>query len=202
MIAFLRGKLVSVQAGVVVLEVGGVGYRLHVPFSLSGNLPPAGEEVLLYTHLVIREDGLRLFGFFAEEELTVFLKILSVTGVGSKGALALLSIYSPEEIRLAISQENTSVLTKAPGIGKKIAGRIILELKEKISDTKVKKPGADREDGDGEEGERKDAIIALETLGYTRGQAGEAVEQVLAGLTEAVTATDLVKKALRLLSKL
>lgn len=196
MIAFLRGKLVSVQAGVVVLEVGGVGYRLQVPFSLSNNLPPAGEEVLLYTHLVIREDSLRLFGFFEKEEMAVFLKLLGVTGVGSKGALAMLSIYSPEEIRQAILQENISALTRVPGVGKKIAGRIVLELKEKISDVKVNKAGAA-----GEDEERNDAIVALEALGYARGEAGEAIERVLSGIKEPVPAADLVMKALRLLSK-
>ncbi|RJQ24964.1 MAG: Holliday junction branch migration protein RuvA [Peptococcaceae bacterium] len=196
MIAFLRGRLVSVQAGVVVLEVGGVGYRLQAPLSLLHRLPPTGEEVLIYTHLVVREDSIQLFGFLEEEELMIFIKFLSVAGVGSKGALSVLSIYSSDEIKQAIFHEDIDALTRVPGIGKKIASRIVLELKEKIACVSTDKVSAY-----GEKGERDDAIAALEALGYTRREASEVVEQVQSGIKEPLPAADLVKKALRIFLK-
>jgi Holliday junction DNA helicase RuvA len=196
MIAFLRGKLVFIQAGVVVLEVGGVGYRVQVPLSLLHRLPSVGEEVLIHTHLVVREDGIQLFGFLEEEELMIFIKFLSVAGVGSKGALSVLSIYSPDEIRRAILNEDVDALTRVPGVGKKIASRIVLELKEKIACVNTDKVSAC-----GKKGERNDAVAALEALGYTHREASEAVDLVQSDIKEPVPAADLVKKALRIFLK-
>jgi len=196
MIAFLNGRLADIQAGAVIIDVGGMGYRVQVPLSLINSLPEPGGQVLLHTHLAVREDDISLYGFREREELECFLKLLNVSGVGPKGALAALTLFAPEELGQAIVNEDLPALTRVPGIGKKTAGRIILELKDKIAATALKDVVG-----------RKqpvlvaDAAAALEALGYSMLEANKGVREALAGFTEEPPVAELVRRALRLLVK-
>lgn len=196
MIAFLNGRLAAIDAGAVIIDVGGVGYRVQVPLSLINSLPEPGGQIMLHTHLAVREDDISLYGFKERGELEYFLKLLNVSGVGPKGALAVLTLFSPGELGQAIVNEDIPALTRAPGIGKKTAGRIILELKDKIPVAALTGvPGRIQA------GLLNDAVAALETLGYSTQEAHKGVKEALAGCSEEPPVAELVKKALRLLVK-
>lgn len=192
MIAFLKGRLFIVQPESVVLDVNGVGYRVHVPAPVVHRLPPKGEEVILYTHMQVREDGVSLFGFDSEETLDLFRKLLNVNGVGPKGALGVLSSITPENFIAAIMHENVSMITKAPGIGKKIAQRIILELKDKVkvSEERVFTVHSDP-------GVTADAVEALVALGYNPAEAAQAVSKAGKEKGTDIPVPDLIKHSLR-----
>lgn len=195
MIAFIKGKLADIQAGSVIIDVGGIGYKVQVPLSLQYRLPATGSELMLHTSLVVREDSFSLYGFQSENELAFFLKLLNVSGVGPRGALAILSIYTPAELGRAIAGEDIASLTRAPGIGKKTAARIVLELKDKVSDL------FDASDPRNIViGREVDALEALEALGYSAVEARRAVKEAQAGLKNPPV-EELVKNALRLLVK-
>lgn len=131
MIGMLRGKVWEIQSERLVIDVQGVGYLLTVPYGLLAKSCP-GQELVVYTHVVIREDDLSFYGFSSLEEKQLFLEMLSVSGIGPKAAISLLSTFGTVQIESAIISENLNLLTKVPGIGKKTAQRLILELKEKI----------------------------------------------------------------------
>jgi len=131
MIGMLRGKVWEIQSERLVIDVQGVGYLLTVPYGLLAK-SCLGQELVVYTHVVMREDDLSLYGFSSLEEKQLFLEMLSVSGIGPKAAISLLSTFGTVQIESAIISENLNLLTKVPGIGKKTAQRLILELKEKI----------------------------------------------------------------------
>lgn len=132
MIATLRGTVQAVGADSLVLAVGDVGVLVYVPRPLLGNLPPAGEPLLLYTHLVVREDALTLYGFGLVEQRAMFATLIGVSGVSPRLALAMLATYSPEEVRVAVAQGDTARLVRVPGIGKRLAERLVVELKDRL----------------------------------------------------------------------
>ncbi len=133
MIAQLTGKVVRVAAPVVVLDVSGVGYRVSVPLSVIEQLPADGSPVTLVTHLIVREDDLALYGFLDTSDQQVFELLLTVTGVGPKAALALLSALGGDGLARVVSTEDVRTITKTPGIGPKLAQRLVLELKDKLA---------------------------------------------------------------------
>ncbi len=195
MIAYVRGKLTDIRAGAVIIDVGGIGYKVHVPLSPQYQLLVGGSEIMLHTGLVVKDDGFYLYGFQTKNELTFFLKLLNVSGVGPRGALAVLSIYTPGELGRAIAGEDAALLIRAPGIGKKTAARIILELKDKVSGLFDE---ADPRNIIG--GRENDALEALEALGYSAVEGRRALKEALAGLEDAPV-EELVRNALRLLVK-
>lgn len=132
MIAYLRGVIIEKLPGGVVLDVGGVGYFAHLSNSSLDKLPPVGREAAIHTHLNVREDALQIYGFIARAEKELFELLIGVNGVGPKVALAILSSYDVDTLKRAIAGEDAALLTEIPGIGKKSALRIILELKEKL----------------------------------------------------------------------
>jgi Holliday junction DNA helicase RuvA len=132
MIASLTGRLAAVEKDAVVVEVGGVGFRVHVPKGLLGECGPLGSKLSLHTHLHVREAELALYGCASEDELGLFELLLGVSGVGPKVGLALLSTLSADEVRAAIASEQDNVLSRVPGIGSKTAKKIILDLKDKV----------------------------------------------------------------------
>ncbi|MCL6638894.1 MAG: Holliday junction branch migration protein RuvA [Firmicutes bacterium] len=195
MFAFLKGRLAAVESSSVVLEVSGIGYRVHVPLSLLHRLPPAGEELMLHTHLVVREDDLQLYGFSSREELDFFVKLLNVTGVGPRVAQAVLSIFHPAELARAIAVEDLASLTRVPGVGKKTAGRIVLELKDKVA-AGIGDPATVKET----DGVEADAVAALESLGYSLPEARRAVKQAAGRFKERPQVSELVKTSLSILA--
>ena len=198
MISFIKGRIDSLDDGHVVIEQGGIGFGALVPASVLTRVSP-GSEVKLFTYLQAKEDGITLFGFLALSERAVFLKLIGVTGVGPKAALSLLSTLTPEQIILAVITDDLQALSRAPGIGKKTAARIALELKDKM------RKASDAEDlGLSPQvsmptvsGPKQDAIDALASLGYTRGEAVSAVMEVY--LPE-LSVEQIIKSALKKLA--
>jgi Holliday junction DNA helicase RuvA len=169
MIASLRGRLESVGGDSAIIDVGGIGFQVFMPTSVLSTLGAPGREVRLYTHLHIREDNIALYGFASPDELRLFETLITVSGIGPKLALAMLSSLSVEQIILAIATASPDVLTMTPGIGRKTASRIILELKEKIGAGWVITPATQFAQ------ENIDVLAALTALGYSAAEAARAV---------------------------
>ena len=169
MIASLRGKLDSLAADGAIISVGGVGFRVHMPTGALTALGTPGNDVKVYTHMHVREDNISLYGFATSEELWLFETLIGVTGLGPKLSLAILSALSPEQVTAAIATGSVDMLDMVPGVGKKVASRIILELKEKIGAGWVAAPGTTLAQ------ENADVLTALTSLGYSAAEAVKAV---------------------------
>jgi len=168
-IASLHGRLAALAGDRAVVDVGGIGFAVHVPASTAAALGAIGHEVTLHTHLRVREDGVALFGFATGEELALFETLIGVSGLGPKLALAMLSTMSAPHLAIAIAAGNAEMLTVVPGVGKKTASRIILELKDKISAGLELAPAF--EPG----GEEAEVLAALTSLGYSVSEASRAI---------------------------
>ena len=197
MLYFLKGITAALEPGLAVMECAGVGYACKTTsFTLSGLQP--GKPATLYTHLSVREDGIELYGFGTKEEKRLFLQLTSVSGVGPKAALSILSTTTPSQLALAILTEDVKTLTLAPGIGKKIAQRIVLELRDKLAKeqpemnwTPVNLPAA----GEPVQGDKlSEAGAALAVLGYSPAEVQIALKGVDA---ENMTVEELIKAGLR-----
>ena len=191
MIGRIHGKLLEKRPPQIVVDVQGVGYELDVPMSTFYQLPATGAEVTLFTHLVVREDAHQLYGFASESERKAFRQLLKISGVGARTAMAVLSGLSVSDLREAVSAQDGGRLTRIPGIGKKTAERLLLELRDKL-DAVAAASAAAR--GDGQVG---DITNALHALGYNDREAGWAIKQLPAGLAVA----EGIRQALKLLSK-
>lgn len=195
----LTGKLIHTEAYLAVVECGGVGYRCTTSLTTLSCLPPAGERVTLYTHLNVREDALDLFGFYSMNELDAFKKLIGVSGVGPKSALAILSDMTPDRLALCIASGDAKSLTRAPGVGVKLAQRLILELKDKISKAELASGVGEAAVQIGADGSgMNEAAAALCTLGYSQSQAAEA----LAGLAADLPVDELIRQALKKVARL
>lgn len=196
MIGMLKGTVWNTDSERIVLDVGGVGYLLQVPAGCFAN-SKKGEERVYYTHLVVREDDLTLFGFNTYDEKSLFIQLLGVSGIGPKAALALLSVFSVKQIKSAILREDVAQLTEVPGIGAKTAKRLILELKEKIKDLDLDTSGEEPETLSGVP--NHEALDTLLALGFSRIESREVLTKVTA--KGALTTEEQVKEALRLLAQ-
>jgi len=190
MIGRITGTLIEKRPPSVLVDVQGVGYELDVPMSTFYQLPVIGSQVTLHTHLVVREDAHLLFGFGSEEERAAFRQLLKISGVGARTALAVLSGLSVADLQHAVRAEDSGRLTKIPGIGKKTAERLLLELRGKLEMTLSPDatPAAARS---------QDVLNALLALGYNEREANWAIGQLSDGLPVA----DGIRQALKLLSK-
>jgi Holliday junction DNA helicase RuvA len=171
MIATLEGILEYRGNDSIIINVGGIGFRVYVPASTLSKLGAVKGKVSLYTHLHLREDNVSLYGFASSEELALFKNLISVSGVGCKVALALLSALSPEQLVMAITSGNVDLISQAPGIGKKMAGRLVIELRGKLEKEwrEAALPLAP---------ESADAIAALTGLGYSLAEATKAISKL------------------------
>lgn len=194
MIGMLRGKVWEIQTDRLILDVQGTGYLLAVPIGLLAKLRPR-QELVLYTHVVLREDELALYGFSSLAEKEMFLQMLSVSGIGPKAALTILSTLGSAQARSAIAGENLTVLTKVPGIGKKTAQRLVLELREKFRGTAETVVADDLPAGTGVQAEALETLLAL---GFSLEEGKKALAQVQADGVLAVE--EQVKAALRSLA--
>ncbi len=190
MIGRLNGILLEKTPPQVVIDVHGIGYEVDVPMSTFFNLPALGDKATLLTHFVVREDGQFLFGFGTEGERFAFRQLLKISGIGARTALAVLSGLSVGELAEAIARQEVGRLTKVPGIGKKTAERLLLELKGKLADAL---PTAQRAADDNQH----DIINALLALGYNDREASAVMKQLPPGLST----SDGIRQALKLLSK-
>ena len=203
MIQFVHGTLSDMTEDSIVVEAGGIGYGIFVPSTCLQQLPAIGEEVQIYTYFSVREDGQSLYGFLHKEDRDMFKQLLSVSGIGPKGALGILSVLRPDDLRLAVVTGDAKSISRAPGIGAKTAQRVILDLKDKIDANDVLTHGVSLdEDGGGKtpalsaaQGPAMEAIEALTALGYSRIEAGKAVRKLK--ITEDMSAGDVLKLALR-----
>jgi Holliday junction DNA helicase RuvA len=168
-IAFLRGSLRALGGDWAVIDVNGIGFRVHMPTSTISALGAIGDEVELQTHLYLREDNVSLYGFGTPEELGLFQTLLGVSGLGPRLALAMLSAMSVEKLAMAIASASADLLSEVPGIGKKTANRIILELKEKIAAGWLAAPPPEFAE------ENTEVLAALTSLGYSVREASHAV---------------------------
>ncbi|MBN1780987.1 Holliday junction branch migration protein RuvA [bacterium] len=191
MIATLRGKLTFKSPTSVVIETGGVGFLVHIPVSSLETLGETGEDVSLYTHLHVREDAMQLYGFATQSERDLFLSLIAVSGIGPKLAQGVLSGISVEQFYRAIEHQDVAALSHVPGIGKKTAERLVLELKDKIGGTSAGGPP-----GAGLMPAAEEAVMALLSLGYKR-QKVEPVVQNLIIQDRSLSIEELIRRALR-----
>ncbi|MBK6335356.1 MAG: Holliday junction branch migration protein RuvA [Betaproteobacteria bacterium] len=192
MIGRLTGILVEKNPPQILLDVQGVAYEVDVPMSTFYNLPGTGERVALYTHLLVREDAQLLYGFGSESERRAFRQLLKISGVGARTALSVLSGLSVAELAQAVTLQDTGRLTKIPGIGKKTAERLLLELKDKLGADLSTAVGVNRAPA-----VTADVLHALLALGYSDKEAVAAVKQ----LPDGVAVGDGIRQALKLLAK-
>ncbi len=196
MIAFISGILEYTGEDSAVVDVNGVGYEIAVSADTISRMPGVGEQVKLYTYFSVTQDACRLYGFLSRDDLSVFKKLLTVSGLGPKGGQAILSVMSPDELRFAILTGDSKAITAAPGVGKKIAERIILELKDRFSDDELTAgtlQTAAPARGLAPDDPGKEAIEALVALGYGGQEAMRAVYAVLG--TESGADTETILKA-------
>ncbi len=200
MISFVQGELAEVFENSVVIDCNGMGYEVNIPLTVHEKLPRIGQRIKLYTYLQVKEDMVALFGFADREDLSVFKLLITVNGIGPKGALGILSAISTDDLRFAILAEDAKAIAKAPGIGAKTASKLILELKDKFKLEEafeasfLRKSEAVSTSG-GFEAVKEEAIQALVALGYSSTEALKAVRGV--ELTEGMSSEDLIKKSLR-----
>ncbi len=200
MYSYIKGILTETEQNRITVEAGGVGYDIFVAGSLLSELPAQGSEVKIYTHFNVKEDDQTLYGFLYKEDREMFRSLITVNGIGPKGALSILSVLSPDDLRMAIATGDVKSLSQAPGIGKKTAERVILDLRDKVakggfSGESFLEKGAAKNLAGRNAGPVSEAIDALTVLGYSRMEAGRAVGMV--NLTEDMTTEDVLKEALK-----
>ncbi len=203
MIQFIRGELVGVEEDRILVDVGGVGYGIFMSGQAMGRLPQIGREVKIYTYLNVKEDAMQLFGFLTRDDLHVFKLLIGVNGIGPKGGQAILSVLTPDDLRFAVMANDVKAISAAPGIGKKTAEKLILELKDKLhvedalehavssADTSVASTDNFRE-------VTSEAIQALVALGYGNTEALKAVKKV--EITPEMSVNDVLKQALKFIA--
>lgn len=201
MYAYLKGKLEDVSPDNIVIEVSGIGYNVKVSEGTVSRLPQQGSEIKMYTYTLVREDALQLYGFLTREDLQIFKLLISVNGIGPKGGLAILSVMDADTLRFAILSGDAKTIASAPGIGKKTAERVILDLKDKISlseslrDMGGSDPASGISESDAAGQMKQEAVEALVALGYSATEATAAVSKVQ---TDTIaSAEELLKAALK-----
>ncbi|HOP99812.1 MAG TPA: Holliday junction branch migration protein RuvA [Acetivibrio clariflavus] len=201
MFAYIRGKLEYKHNDYIVVEANGVGYKIYTSLSTIQNLEPVGNEVKIYTYLYVREDVMSLYGFLTQEELGMFELLLSVSGVGPKAAISVISSMSPSKFGLSVITNDYKSLTKAQGVGNKMAQRIILELKDKINKTELASSFSEKaQDSDEVKDNTRfsEAVSALIVLGYTASEANKAVASIY---KEDMDVELVIKNALKTLAR-
>lgn len=177
MYSYIEGIVAEIGTDTIVLDNNGIGYEIQIPIRDLTGLPHTGSTLKLHTYYQVSENAVALYGFIKKEEKELFLKLITVSGIGPKGALSLLSTLSVEDIQMAILSDDEKAIARAPGIGAKTAKRLILELKDKVS-LSIENAYSSESLVESETGVRQDAVMALTTLGYSYSQAATAVRKV------------------------
>lgn len=183
MIAYLKGEIIDVSEDNLILEVQDIGYNVKISSSVANTLPSAGNIIKIYTYTLVKEDAFQLYGFLTKDDLEIFKKVITVNGIGPKGALAILSVMSSDELRFAIIAGDAKAISKAPGIGAKTAERLILDLRDKVSledafEGAITKKNELSEMNDMANQAKNEAIEALVALGYSASDALHAIKAV------------------------
>lgn len=201
MIAFVNGIVEDLSIDNVVIDVGGVGYNVKISSGTAARLPGIGERAKLYTYTSVREDAFWLYGFLTRADLEIFKKLITVNGIGPKGALAILSVMDADSLRYAILSRDTKAISRAPGIGKRTAERLILDLKDKmkIDDEMISREIAATAEGNAfaDTPEKQEAVAALVSLGYGQAESLKAVNAVDG--VEKMDSSAILKAALKLM---
>lgn len=200
MYSYIKGILVDMEEDLIVVETGGIGYNIYTTGQTFRYLPSIGEEVKIYTYLYIREDAMMLYGFLTKDDLRVFKLLIGVSGIGPKGALAILSVMTTDDLRFAVLGDDAKAISKAPGIGAKTAQRLILELKDKLSledafEQKLANTQLKEESKNYVKGVKNEAVQALTALGYSSSEALKALDGI--EITEDTDVEDILKAALK-----
>lgn len=201
MIAYIRGELASLEEDKVLVDVGGIGYGVFMSAQAMSLLPPVGNEVKIHTYLNVKEDAMQLFGFLTRDDLHVFKLLIGVSGIGPKGGQAILSVLSPDDLRFAIMAEDVKAISAAPGIGKKTAEKLIVELRDKLSiEDALEHAVSERNvpisgQAGGNSEIQGEAVQALVALGYGSTEALRAVRQV--EITGDMEVEELLKQSLK-----
>lgn len=201
MIGYLKGELAEIKESYVVLEVGNIGYEVNLPGSAILSLPSKGSTIKLYTYLHVREDAISLFGFLTKDDLEMFKLLITVNGIGPKGALGILSSISADDIRFAVLAEDVKAIAKVPGIGNKTASKLILELKDKFKlESAFEQRLMNQAENRGSAGaeifaKRDEAIQALTVLGYSSSDAIKIINGI--DITEDMTSEEILKLCLK-----
>jgi Holliday junction DNA helicase RuvA len=200
MIAYVKGALAHIQDQAVVVDNGGIGYLIHVSPATISRLPARGTEVQLFTYMQVKEDGVSLHGFLSQEEVRLFTLLISVSGIGPKVATAILATLNPQQVMLAIVADDAAAFSKAPGVGRKTAQRIMLELRDKIKthDAWTEDSGLGQPAEALASSEKQDALDALQALGYSR---SESLRAVLETAIEDMPTEQIIKQALKKLAR-
>ena len=196
MIAWLKGELLEKRPPVLLVNVNGVGYEVEAPVTALADLPEVGEIVTLFVHMVVREDAQLLFGFSSKQQRDLFRSLIKVNGVGPTVALAVLSTLSAGELVAAMANDDITQLCKVPGIGKKTAQRLVVEMKDRLEKEFGDIANQDASSGSSIQNDRQDAIAALLALGYKASEAGRVVESLPSDLS----GEEMIRQALRTLS--
>ena len=204
MISYIRGELCDIEEQKAIVDVNGVGYGIYMPQQALSFLPPMGQQVKIHTYLNIREDAMQLFGFLTKEDLNVFRLLIGVNGIGPKAGLNILSCLSPDELRFAVLSEDAKAISATPGIGKKTAEKLILELKDKLNIEDMldhAAHGGDSEDlasgtDTASNTMQAEAVQALTALGYGSAESLRAVKK---SSPECSSVEDILKEALKFL---
>ena len=200
MIAYLKGTLEEIGNDYIVVDVNNIGYLVKVSLRVIEGLPGVGNYIKIHTYTYVREDVLALYGFLTKDDLQMFLLLLGVNGVGPKGALGILSVFSAQDLRMAIISQDSKTIAKSPGIGAKTAQRILIDLKDKVSveetfeklgEQNINLPSSNSVNA----GARGDAIEALTALGYSASESMKAVNAVV--ITEDMSSDTILKLALK-----
>lgn len=198
MYSYIKGTLEEVVDGCIVVENNGIGYQIEVPGKVIDRLPEKGSEVKIYTYLHVKEDCFSLFGFLGRDELKLFKMMLNVSGIGPKGALGILTVLTPDELKAAVVADNVKAISKAPGIGSKTAQKLIIELKDKVNledilPSEEQMPESDLDDHTS--ALQKEAAQALVSLGYSSREAKDVVSGI--EVTADMEVEDILKAALK-----
>lgn len=199
MYSYIKGILAEITENQIVVENHGIGYEISVPGQVLDYLPSIGEEVKIYTYHYVREDAILLYGFLTKEDVGIFKMLIGVSGIGPKGALAILSVLSTDDLRFAILGDDAKAIAKAPGVGAKTAQRVIIELKDKISleDAFEQKLAnqAKTAEANPATGVKNEAVLALTSLGYSQSEALKVLQGI--EITEDSQVEDVLKAALK-----
>ena len=197
MIAYIKGQIELVGQDFVIVDHAGIGYQIFVPASVLGQMPARGSEVKIYTYLYVREDNMCLYGFLTRDDLNVFKLLITVNGIGPRGALGILSTISPDELRFAVLAGDTKTISKAPGIGSKTAQKLIIELKDKLKleDSLEALAGESSAAAPQSSDSVTEAVLAMVALGYSQTQALQAVRGC--EITPEMTSDEILKLALK-----
>ncbi len=198
MISHLKGRLEHVDRAHLVVDVGNVGYHVHVSSGTLGRLPKIGDKVQLFTYQVVREDDISLYGFLTREERNLFRLLLSVSGIGPKASMSIISGFPIDKIVTAITQGDVDLISSVPGIGKKTAQKLIIELKDKVAKAYAIKPSDMTAGIKGDQTVVQDAISALISLGYSPREARETITRSDIDLSSG-SVEDIIKQALKAL---